>query len=141
MSKNKTLSAAKSAKNDEFYTQDAGIEEKINAYPSYTYDAFGNTIAQSGPLADFFRQRFSTKYLDAETGLYYYGYRFYSPELMRWLNRDPIEEQGGENLYAFCGNNAFSRYDSLGLRCKQRGEPKIDDGAYWELKDREVYNA
>jgi len=61
-----------------------------------------------------FRFRFSTKYYDAETGLYYYGYRFYSTVLMRWLNRDPIEEKGGLNLYGFCGNNPVARYDKDG---------------------------
>ncbi len=62
------------------------------AVVTYAYDAFGRTITQSGPLADVFRHRFSTKPLDSGTGLYYYGYRFYVPSLMRWLNRDPIEE-------------------------------------------------
>ncbi|MBQ7478876.1 MAG: hypothetical protein IJT01_08240, partial [Selenomonadaceae bacterium] len=57
---------------------------------------------------------FSTKYYDAETGLYYYGYRYYSPDLGRWLTRDPIEEDGGDNLYAFCGSNGVERYDYLG---------------------------
>ena len=80
----------------------------------YTYDAFGKAVAQSGPLADIFRHRFSTKYLDGEIGLYYYGYRFYSPPLMRWLNRDPIEERGGVNLYAFCENQSVERVDYLG---------------------------
>ena len=102
---NTTINRLKSAKNDEFYTQDAGIEEKTNAYPSYTYDTFGNVIGQPGAMADAFVFRFSTKYFDAETGLYYYGCRFYSPDLMRWINRDPIEEAGGVNLYAFCGNS------------------------------------
>ena len=39
MSKHKTLSDAKSAKNDEFYTQYANIQKKINAYlaPLYVY--------------------------------------------------------------------------------------------------------
>ena len=81
---------------------------------SYAYDAFGKTVAPSGPLADLFRHRFSTKYLDAETGLYYYGYRFYVLSLMRWLNRDPIEESGGLNLYGFCRNNAICAIDPLG---------------------------
>ena len=81
---------------------------------SYAYDAFGRTIAQSGPLADVFRHRFSTKHLDSGTGLYYYGYRFYVPSLMRWLNRDPIREDGGVNLYGFCGNSPICRYDKYG---------------------------
>ena len=33
---------------------------------------------------------------------------------MRWLNRDPKEEEGGKNLYGFCGNCTISKYDALG---------------------------
>ena len=62
--------------------------------------------------------RYSTKYWDEETGLYYYGRRFYSPELMRWKTRDPIEEEGGANLYAFCENNAVNGFDALGMKMK-----------------------
>ena len=85
-----------------------------NTVAQYTYDAFGGTLSQSGSLSTFFRHRFSTKYLDVETGLYYYGYRFYSPLLMRWLTRDPLEEKGGINLYAFCGNNSVCNHDKDG---------------------------
>ncbi len=81
---------------------------------AYTYDAFSRTVAATGPLADTLPHRFSTKYFDLETGLYYYGYRNYSPTLMRWLTRDPIEEDGGANLYCFCLNNVFARVDALG---------------------------
>ena len=81
----------------------------------YTYDGWGNILDKSGPMCDVFRHRFSTKYYDIETGLYYYGYRFYCPWLMRWINRDPIEEEGGENLYAMCGNNAILKVDRLGM--------------------------
>jgi RHS repeat-associated protein len=66
-------------------------------------------------MADQFPFRFSTKQFDAETGFYYYGYRFYSPELGRWLSRDPVEEQGGLNLYGFVGNDPVDRWDMLGL--------------------------
>lgn len=71
----------------------------------YTYDTFGRTILKSGSLVDVFRYRFSTKYFDVETGLYYYGYRFYSPSLMRWFSRDPIGERDCLNLYVFCRNS------------------------------------
>jgi RHS repeat-associated protein len=93
----------------------AYLDESGTIVASYTYDAFGRTIAQSGPLASAFPHRFSTKYHDPETGLYYYGYRFYSPELMRWMNRDPIAESGGNNLYGFVGNKPLDRHDMLGL--------------------------
>ena len=94
------------------------LDASGNTVAQYTYDAFGNLIAKSGTLADFFRHRFSTKYYDAETGLYYYGYRFYHPILMRWLNRDPLEEDGGVNVYCFCENEALIGCDMLGLRWK-----------------------
>jgi RHS repeat-associated protein len=48
--------------------------------------------------------RFSTKYQDDETGLLYYGYRYYDPGTGRWPNRDPIGQWGGDNLYGFVGN-------------------------------------
>ena len=86
-----------------------------NIVATYVYDTFGRTISTTGPLAHLFRHRFSTKYFDAETSLYYYGYRFYHPILMRWLNRDPIEECGGLNVYEFCGNSPVDSIDTLGL--------------------------
>jgi len=42
------------------------------------------------------------------------GYRFYNPELGRWINRDPIGEEGGFNIYAFVKNNPFIGVDILG---------------------------
>ena len=51
----------------------------------YEYDSFGNeAIAATGTQANDFAHRFSTKYLDNETGYYYYGYRFYDPVTGRW---------------------------------------------------------
>jgi uncharacterized protein (DUF2235 family) len=47
--------------------------------------------------------------------LSYYGYRYYSPGLGRWLSRDPMEESGGVNLYGFCANSPADSVDSLGL--------------------------
>lgn len=58
---------------------------------------------------------FSTKYTDEETGLCYYGYRYYDPEQGRWLNRDPIGESGGMSLYGFVGNDGLNQWDNLGF--------------------------
>ncbi|MBM4149762.1 MAG: RHS repeat-associated core domain-containing protein, partial [Lentisphaerae bacterium] len=49
------------------------------------------------------------------TGLVMYPRRPYSPTLGRFLTRDPIEESGGENLYAFVGNDPADWIDPLGL--------------------------
>jgi RHS repeat-associated protein len=82
---------------------------------AYEYDAFGNTLRMSGPYATSNPFRFSTKFTDDETGLVYYGRRYYSPSQGRFLGRDPIEEKGGLHLYAFCRNNAVNGYDYLGM--------------------------
>ena len=91
------------------------IQDKKGLLAAYVYGDFGETLERSGPMADVFPHRFSTKYHDGETGLYYYGYRFYNPELKRWMNRDPIGEEGGVNLYGFFGNNGVNNVDPLGL--------------------------
>jgi RHS repeat-associated protein len=55
----------------------------------------------------------------------YYGKRHYSSELGRWINRDPIEEDGGKNLYEFVGNDPALYIDPYGkLGYKTLGEPK-----------------
>ncbi len=83
---------------------------------SYEYDAFGRIILQSsGDYSDDNPFRFSTKYTDDETGLVWYGHRYYEPELGRFINRDPIEEEGGLNLYGFVGNDPVNFYDYLGM--------------------------
>jgi RHS repeat-associated protein len=85
------------------------------------YDAFGRTIASTGTSPAPFG--FSTKYQDAETGWYYYGFRYYDPETGRWPNRDPIQESGGYNLYGFTGNNGSNLWDYLGMRFSIPTEP------------------
>ena len=80
----------------------------------FVYDPYGNVIEQCGIQSSHFSFGFSTKILDHEVGLVAYQRRFYSPDLGRWLNRDPIEEDGGENLYAFCLNAPISVFDKVG---------------------------
>jgi RHS repeat-associated protein len=59
--------------------------------------------------------RYSTKEIHHASGMYDYGFRFYSPGLGRWINRDPIREQGGANMYAFSGNTPLNAMDAHGL--------------------------
>jgi RHS repeat-associated protein len=82
---------------------------------AYTYGPFGETLRAVGPLAQANPWRFSTKYQDEETGLLYYGYRFYNPTDGRWPSRDPIGEKGGENLYGANENDSINYIDLNGL--------------------------
>ena len=77
-----------------------------------SYDAFGNPVTQSGESASPFG--FSTKFLDAETGFLYYGFRYYSSQSGKWLSRDPIGEFGGTNLYGFVNGDPINGIDLLG---------------------------
>lgn len=81
----------------------------------YIYDPFGNTLSMYGSLADANLYRFSSKEWNVSLGLYYCIYRFYDPSLQRWLNRDPIGEKGGINLYEFVINDPMDYNDGLGL--------------------------
>ena len=81
----------------------------------YVYGPFGQLLSAEGELADVNPFRFSSEYADDETGLVYYNYRYYSPQLGRWTKRDPIEEQGGVNLYKICNNNNINNFDVLGF--------------------------
>ena len=81
----------------------------------YRYDAFGQTLEAVGPRASENPYRFSTKEVHAASELYDFGYRFYSPSMGRWINRDPLEENGGINLYGFVSNSLINKSDEYGL--------------------------
>jgi RHS repeat-associated protein len=100
------------------------------------FDAYGNTLVATGSLVHELHFWFSSKYLDEETGLYYFGYRYYQPSTGRWLGRDPIGEHGLRSYepkidrwfsrntighktkgikYTFVGNNPICAVDLFGL--------------------------
>lgn len=86
----------------------------------YRYDAFGNTLEISGTRAAENPYRFSTKELHGASGLYDFGYRFYSASLGRWITPDPLEEDGGINLYAMVENDPVNLSDDYGLAPRQK---------------------
>jgi RHS repeat-associated protein len=116
------LSDHKSPILDHFYFHSDGngnvtclVDTNQNVVARYLYDPFGNTLSATGPKAALNKYRFSSKEWHGPSGLVYYGYRWYVPELQRWLNRDPIEEQGGINLFEYAGNDPVSVFDAWGM--------------------------
>lgn len=81
----------------------------------YEYGPFGEPLRATGVGGDANPFGWSTKSGDPESGLLNFGYRLYSPALGRWLTQDPMEEEGGLNLYALCENSPVNAYDALGL--------------------------
>ncbi len=104
-----------------FYHADGNgnVTMLVNSYQAvvakYLYDAFGNTLSLSGALAYANLYRFSSKEAHQNSGLVYYLYRYYDPNLQRWLSRDPVEELGGMNLYCLVENQPIVLVDPLGL--------------------------
>ena len=81
----------------------------------YEYGPFGEPLKATGPVAHDQPFRFSTKYTDPESGLVYYGFRYYDSRTGRWPNRDPVEEEGGLNLYLMVDNAVPNGFDLVGL--------------------------
>ena len=79
----------------------------------YSYDPFGRmTLSEGSESADF---RYAQYYWHANSGLNLTFTRAYSSTLSRFINRDPIEEDGGINLYAYT-NNPVGYIDPSGLK-------------------------
>jgi RHS repeat-associated protein len=81
----------------------------------YEYSPFGETIRATGSYAAANPFRFSTKFTDDESGLVYYGRRYYDAKCGRFVGRDPKGEAGGTHLYAFVRNNPGNNWDYLGM--------------------------
>ena len=90
------------------------VDESGDVVAAYAYDAFGSVISLAGDQAASFVFGFSTKYLDRETAMIAYPRRFYDPNFGILISRDPIEEDGGQNLYCYCLNDSISRIDADG---------------------------
>ena len=92
----------------------AASDGSVNA--RYEYSPFAEPIRLTGPAAGLNPFRFSTKRTCNTTDLVLYEYRAYSSTVGRWLSRDPIEEEGGLNIYAFVDNSPIDWVDILGER-------------------------
>jgi RHS repeat-associated protein len=78
----------------------------------YDYGPFAEPLRITGVMGRVNPIRYSTQYEDDKTGDIKYLYRDLRDG--RWLSRDPIEEEGGLNLYGFANNNAPNYYDRDG---------------------------
>jgi len=74
---------------------------------AYRYGRFATEVQAK-------RYRYSGKERDAETGLDYYGARYYASWLGRWVSCDPIGVRDGLNVYGFVGNNSIKFKDNEG---------------------------
>ena len=102
-----------------FYTRDhlGSIREMFTGggtvVARYDYDPYGRSTTVLGTTPTDFN--FTGLYRHSKSNLDLAVYRAYDPDLGRWLNRDPIAETGGTNLYRYVHNNSMNLTDSQGL--------------------------
>ena len=92
-------------------------------------DPFGRVQIGNGSRIEF-HLRFPGHYFDSETGLHYNRFRYYSPELGRYLQADPYGIAGGLNVYSYAEGNPLTQVDVRGLACKTHGgdpDPDCED--------------
>jgi RHS repeat-associated protein len=111
-----------------FYTKDhlGSIREMTSSSGSpqavLSYDSYGRSISLQGSLSPDFQ--FSGYYQHMPSALSLTLNRAYDSNLARWISRDPIEEIGGTNLYAYVNNKPLSFIDPDGTDGKDPN-PKI----------------
>lgn len=87
---------------------DGEVTQNIEYFPSgEVFVENHNKASNNSPY------KFNAKELDAETGYYYYGARYYNPRVSLWLNVDPLAEQTMEP-YIYCGNHPINYIDPDG---------------------------
>jgi RHS repeat-associated protein len=93
----------------------------------YRYDLHGTPIFYNPSNSQLpssncgIRHLFTGQQWYSEIALYDLRNRYYSPDIGRFLQSDPIRFQGGSNLYRYCGNNPLNTIDPLGLLTVQVG--------------------
>ncbi len=87
------------------------LDNSGNCVATYRYSAFGEEQIQGDVLSPW---RYSGKRIDAETGLIYFGKRYYDPKTLCWLTPDPIGDRDGPNYYAYVHNNPLYYTDPDG---------------------------
>jgi len=78
--------------------------------------SYGETFIEQGGHTYDNPYKFNGKELDPETGLYYYGARYYDPKISLWLSVDPLAGVNPDKTpYNYTSNNPVVRIDPTGM--------------------------
>jgi RHS repeat-associated protein len=93
------------------------IDDQARVISFEEYTPLGSTSYQAldkGITANAKRYRYSAKERDEESGLYYFGARYYAPWLGRWVSADPLGLKDGPNPFVYTQNNPVNLVDPNG---------------------------
>lgn len=113
----------------------AGSDPTTGAYSYYATDNLGSPRAvydgSKGLVAELnytpygeactshdtigITHRYTGHHWDATAALYFAPYRFYSPQIARWMSRDPLGMVDGPNVLSYVLGNPIRLVDRLGL--------------------------
>ncbi|MXN92343.1 hypothetical protein GR160_14030 [Flavobacterium sp. Sd200] len=101
---------------------------------------FGETMAEQHSLTEDYETpyKFNGKELDAETGFYYYGARYYNPRVSIWLSTDPLmEKYPGVNPYVYCNQNPINLIDPDGMEPTPFPKALLGSVDYYKWRHRD----
>jgi RHS repeat-associated protein len=88
------------------------IDINQNVVNTYRYTPFGDALVKQETVYN--PHQFTGRQYDAESGLYHYRARAYSPDIGRFMQQDPAGMVDGANMYAYVVNNPVNYKDSSG---------------------------
>ena len=94
-------------------------------FGSVFYDIFGSPYQKSGSFLadDSLNFGYLGKPYNADTELYDYGFRDYSPTIARFTSVDPIRD--GRNWFSYVVNDPVNYVDLWGLQCQSESDEKV----------------
>jgi RHS repeat-associated protein len=120
-----------------------------NSHHNYRYDPYGAVLPENGNFTDPHNHYTLTgKEFDENTGLIWFGSRFYEPESGVWVNQDVyrgrLREPGSLHRYGYVGNNPVSYWDWYGFKLQEQhylsGEVKKDEGYVYRDLTTEAFS-
>ena len=101
------------------------------------YIAFGEVLFEEHSTSKIMPYLFNGKELDTETGLYYYGARYYDPRVSPWLNVDPLAEKT-HDPYGYVWNNPMKFIDPTGMIGQDWYQNKKTGDIEWKDTNKEL---
>jgi len=116
-------------------TPEALIDRQGQIVWQAEFDPWGNLRSEFNPQQIDQPIRMQGQQLDLETGLFYNRYRYYAPQMGRYVTQDPIGLAGGIDTYAYANGSPTTRTDPLGLMTFMCTKPLHGLGDTWGAAD------